>query len=154
GRVLSDALWGVAASVALVAGRLLYAMAYDKLEVALRPRGVMILALILIGSPALVCLSHFIAVWLTGLTAARSAHLSLADYVNRTPTNNMADECCETSGTKSSAIRSRQPLASTSLPPFQSGLSAKRLTRDSDGARLRRRATALTLCIWRRRLRT
>ena len=81
GRVLSDALWGVAASVALVVGRLLYAMAYDKLEVALRPRGVMILALILIGSPALVCLSHFIAVWLTGLIAARSAHLSLADYV-------------------------------------------------------------------------
>jgi len=80
-RVLSDVLWGVAAGIALVAGRLLYAMAYDKLEVALRPRGVMILALILVGSPALVCLSHFIAVWLMGLTAARSAQLSLADYV-------------------------------------------------------------------------
>jgi hypothetical protein len=80
-KISLDALIGFGAGICIAIGLLLSAMAHDRLDVALRPRGMTILALILVGSPALVCLSHLITAWLIGVTSARSAGLSLSDYV-------------------------------------------------------------------------
>jgi hypothetical protein len=75
-KVLSDLALVYGATVILATGILLQAWAQEKMI-----RRTLFVVLIIVLPIALVCLTHFVAIWLTGISLARSVGLSLRDYV-------------------------------------------------------------------------
>jgi hypothetical protein len=76
--ILTDLMWVYVATVALATGVVLRVWAQEKM---IHLSGMQFVGLVIVFPIVFVCLLHLLSIWLVGRNLARSAGLSLRDYV-------------------------------------------------------------------------